>query len=394
MKKLGQAGAGWRGPLSLPALFLLCMLLGGVGYFEVAPPERTCVSCHEIQASHRRWTNSVHRAVSCKACHGGSADSWHALKENAKRVFFHLTEDDHSDMRLSEEQTVRMVRACQACHVREYAHWLAGGHGASYAAIFADETHNRTEQVNDDCLRCHGMFFEGRASDLLAPLDTRGPWRFLDPRQADRPAVPCLACHELHAPGKPFARELTPAGVAQAATNAPCAQRDTVAFYVRQEHEHFAIDKLGVPRIVDPSGMPVRVSHDPRQRLCTQCHAPNAFGVAGTGDDRTPTGVHEGLSCAACHRPHSNDAHGSCALCHPARSSCGLAVTDMDTTYRSKTSRHNIHRVKCLDCHPDGVPKRPGKPTISQTKQAPSGRGTFSKLWPQSRESMTRAPLS
>ncbi len=366
MSKRVKRGGGWRGPLLLAALFLLCMLLGGVGYFEVTPPEKTCVSCHEIQASHMRWTNSAHRAVSCKACHGGSADSWHALKENAKRVFFHLTESDHSGMRLSEEQAVRMVRSCQACHPREHAHWLAGGHGASYATVFTDEKHNRAEQVNDDCLRCHGMFFEGRASDLLAPLDTRGPWRLLDPRMAGRPAVPCLACHELHAPGRPFAREQTPAaGVAEVTNRVPCVRRDTVAFYVRQEREHFALDSLGVPRIVDASGRPVKVSHDPRQRLCTQCHAPNAFGVAGTGDDRTPTGVHEGLSCAACHRPHSNDARGSCAFCHPARSSCGLDVTAMDTTYRSKASRHNIHTVKCLDCHPAGVPKPSARLPVS-----------------------------
>ena len=38
----------------------------------------------------------------------------HALKENAKRVFYHLTEADHGGMRLSEEQAVRMVGASRA----------------------------------------------------------------------------------------------------------------------------------------------------------------------------------------------------------------------------------------------------------------------------------------
>ena len=32
----------------------------------------------------------------------------------------------------------------------------------------------------------------------------------------------------------------------------------------------------------------VRVSSDPRQRLCVQCHAPNAFRQLGSEDDRTP----------------------------------------------------------------------------------------------------------
>ncbi len=44
--------------------------------------------------------------------------------------------------------------------------------------------------------------------------------------------------------------------------------------------------------------------------LCTQCHAPNAAHEAGSQDDRTPAGVHEGLSCIACHANHSNDATG------------------------------------------------------------------------------------
>jgi hypothetical protein len=30
----------------------------------------------------------------------------------------------------------------------------------------------------------------------------------------------------------------------------------------------------------------------------------------------------------------------------------------MDTTFKSATSRHNIHFVKCADCHTGGVPAR------------------------------------
>lgn len=345
-------------PVAMAGVFLLCTIFGGLGYFELMPPEKTCVSCHEIQASHMRWTNSVHRAVSCKKCHGGSADSVHALKENAKRVFCHLTEADHDDMRLSEAQTVRMMKACQSCHAREFAHWREGGHGKNYAAIFMDEKHNKAEQMADDCLRCHGMFFEGKMSDAITPLDTKGPWRFRDPSLAQRPVIPCLACHNLHAPGSPYKKPLEMTGMVQSvSTNAPKCRRDTIAFYVRQEKRHFAIDDLSITRIFELE-RPVKVSSDPRQRLCTQCHAPNAFGQAGTGDDRTPTGVHEGISCVACHKPHSNDTRGSCALCHPARSSCGLDVTQMDTTYRSRASKINIHRMRCIDCHPAGVPKK------------------------------------
>ena len=350
-----KVGAWLAMPLLVIAVFLICAVLGGVGYFELAPPERTCASCHEIRASHARWTNSVHRGVSCKQCHGRSADSFHALRENANRLFRHVTETRHDNIGLSEEQTVRMVQSCRQCHQREFAHWQAGGHGADYTRIFMDEAHNRAERMADQCLLCHGMFYEGRMTDMVyfpsqgtqSAIDPS--YQFKRPHMAGRPAIPCLACHELHAPSEPFSRS--------GSTNNPAARRDTIAFYVRPEKTHFAISDLMIPKIVE-QGRPVNVSSDPRQRLCTQCHAPDAHGHAGSSDDRTPTGVHEGISCAACHAPHSNDTRGSCVQCHPARSSCGLDVTAMDTTYRSRASSNNIHRVKCLDCHPGGAPKK------------------------------------
>jgi hypothetical protein len=33
----------------------------------------------------------------------------------------------------------------------------------------------------------------------------------------------------------------------------------------------------------------------------------------------------------------------------------------MDTTFRSRESRHNVHRVACVDCHPAGVPAKKKK---------------------------------
>ena len=38
----------------------------------------------------------------------------------------------------------------------------------------------------------------------------------------------------------------------------------------------------------------------------------------GSGDDRTPMGVHEGLSCISCHDGHNENARASCKTCHPA----------------------------------------------------------------------------
>jgi hypothetical protein len=105
-------------------------------------------------------------------------------------------------------------------------------------------------------------------------------------------------------------------------------------------------------------GRPVKASPDRRQALCYQCHAPRAGNQVFSGDDRTPVGVHEGLSCQACHSAHAQTTRASCTGCHPRFSNCGLDVETMDTTFKSATSLHDVHRVACVDCHPNGVPEK------------------------------------
>ncbi len=342
----------------LGGLFAAMAGAGSLCFFQFAPPEQTCLSCHEIQEPYNRWAASTHREVSCKRCHGGTLTSGiHGIEENLKRVFAHFRDTDHSDMRLSEQQVVAINNQCAQCHAREFSHWKNGGHGITYAAIFLDEKHNKTEQIADDCLRCHGMFYEGAVADLVEPLDIKGPWRLKNAALADRPAIPCLACHQIHVPGHTFAGSVRKKG-SDAATDT----RETVCLYSRRERTHFAAADLPVPKIED-HGKPVQVSTDPRQRVCVQCHAPDTYGDLGSSDDRTPAGVHEGLSCAACHQPHSNDARSSCVQCHPKFSHCGLDVTTMDTTFHSPESKHNIHRVRCTDCHTAGVPTKTGGKT-------------------------------
>jgi nitrate reductase cytochrome c-type subunit len=355
----------------LGGLFLFMAGAGSLCYFQFAPPEQTCLSCHEIRAPYDRWASSAHREVSCKRCHGGSLTAGiHGIQENLHRVVAHFRDTAHEDMRLSEEQVVEMTNQCLRCHPREFVHWRAGGHGITYSDIFLNPEHNHTEQVADDCLRCHGMFFPGRAADVVTPLDTTGPWQLRQVKLATRPVIPCLACHQIHVAGHPFSGARSDEETKDGA--AATERRGTIALYSRRERTHFAAADLPIPSMQD-HGRPVLVSTDPRQRLCVQCHAPNAFHQVGTGDDRTPTGVHEGLSCAACHAPHSNDARGSCVQCHPKFSHCGLDVMKMDTSYRSRLSAHNIHHVQCTDCHPGGAPKTPHAP-VEKEPAAPAAR--------------------
>jgi hypothetical protein len=206
------------------------------------------------------------------------------------------------------------------------------------------------------------MYFDGAVRDVVQPQDTHGPWRLAHADMAGQATIPCQACHWIHRAGMGETKPATRLSIAGKAVP------DSIAFFDRREQMHFTAANLALPVLYD-GAHPLKVSPDPRQGLCYQCHAPrqndtgsiaalNHWGPqAGSGDDRTPMGVHEGLSCLACHNGHNESAAASCATCHPQMSHCGIAVEKMDTTYANPASRHNIHWVKCTDCHQHGIPR-------------------------------------
>ena len=311
-------------------VFLVTSAIGSLGYYHFGNPEHTCASCHEMTGAHAAWTGSAHSTLHCRECHGGSLTlDAHAIKAHVNRVVRHFTRAPEDNIRLKEDDVLRVNASCRNCHPQAYAEWKAGGHSSAYPRFFLDPKHNTTERLAPDCLRCHGMFFKGNIEDLVTPVSTKGPWTLKDPAKNTEPAIPCLACHEIHV---------------------PAAEGRVRHLYARRELTHFAVGLLS-PALVVRDGVPVRTSTDPRQRLCVQCHAPNAFRQLGTGDDRTPVGVHEGLSCLDCHSGHSQSAKASCAVCHPNDSHCGIDVEKMDTSFLAKGSAHNIHTVACGDCH-------------------------------------------
>lgn len=319
------------------------VLLLGVTTWAYLPEPGKCVSCHEIQASADSWADSAHRKIGCSGCHGGTFTyGWHGVRENARRVAGHFAGSlKPEEIRLSEDQIVRMMEACAGCHGDELAGWEAGRHDLRYGTFLLNTEHNRFQPPNEDCLRCHGMYFEGTIRDLVTPIDTIGPWRMTSEAHVARPAIPCQACHQVHL----------------ALADGRGAPTPGLGWYDRNEGAFFPSGVLPVPTIQSGTDT-VRVSAMHAQRLCMQCHAPAASHQAGTADDRTPRGVHEGIGCVQCHDPHRQDTAPSCAGCHPALSNCGLDVETMDTTFRSTLSTHNIHFVSCLDCHPGGAPGR------------------------------------
>ncbi len=334
---------------SLTGVFLI-LLFGYVGW-NLVNPESTCASCHEIASSAEILQQSAHREVACQDCHGTAlGNSLHSLKENVSMVFIRLgTDEVHLSARLNEQSVLQVMEACTGCHPDEFTRWRAGGHSATYADIFLNETHNRLERTYPDCFRCHGMYYGGTIKDLIDPISMEGPWSLKDPGIASKPAIPCLTCHPIHMENRLKAH---PGSLDDPdAISYKGEQRNPLTgLYLRSDKLLLRADMLRKPDMIK-KGEPVLVSDDPIQRICMQCHAPNWAHEAGSEDDRTPTGVHEGMSCRACHQDHSTNALNACQACHPAVSNCGLNVRTMNTTYDNRESPNNIHSMECKDCH-------------------------------------------
>jgi cytochrome c554/c'-like protein len=332
-------------------------LFGATSTYFSSHQGKACTSCHEMAQFVTGAHGSAHRNLKCQDCHQES------LRTKLRHVRAHLAGHLPEMIRMRDTDVLQMNENCRGCHQHEYAAWKAGPHSATYRQIFADPQENSRRRLADDCLRCHGMHFDGAIGDLVQPQDVRGPWRIVRRDLAEAPTMPCSSCHWIHRDGTPQSKPASRISVA----GSPFS--DSLGFYDRREQMHFAAPGLSIPQVYE-GATPVRMSPDQRQTICYQCHAPRfpdattpaaAHGwraaQAGSGDDRTPMGVHEGLSCFACHNGHNENARASCKSCHQKTSECGVDVESMDTSYASASSRHNIHWVRCVDCHAKGVPQ-------------------------------------
>jgi hypothetical protein len=338
----------------LIALAAVILALPGASLYYEYSGGQTCSRCHEIWQPYTDWHTSAHRNVPCGSCHGDifTLDAGFHLN-NVRRVVNHLSGAVPEQVRLQTRDVFRVAERCQNCHRQEWADWASGTHSATYTEIFLDSKHNHQRLLMDDCLRCHGMHYDGGIRDLVTPVNTAGPWKLRDPKLQNRPAIVCLACHQMHRHGVPLMRPVAkPTSSTKQDVNTA-----SLALFDRRELDSVPVASLSLPEMREGERV-VKISKDSRQALCYQCHAPLSTRQVGSADDRTPTGVHEGLSCFACHEKHGERTRASCATCHPRLSNCGLDVETMDTTFKSTQSPHNIHFVKCLDCHPKGIPKK------------------------------------
>ena len=337
----------------LMAAAVLLMVPAASFVYEAGGPD-ACARCHEITPQVQAWRGSAHRDVECGSCHGDALTmeaKFHLT--NFNRVRTHLWGKIPEKPRLGHDDVLAMQERCRTCHQQEFAQWRNGPHSVTYESLFLDKKHNSERLLMDDCLRCHGMHFEGALKDLVTPVDTKGPWQILRAGLKDAPAIPCLVCHSVHRAGEPLKGHVRKAGISRKEEIA----RPSLGLFDRRSMAPVELALLPMPQPLD-GDRAVKMSPDTRQALCYQCHAPLANRQVRSGDDRTPVGVHEGLSCLACHDKHRGTTRASCANCHPRLSNCGRDVETMDTTFVDKESKHNVHWVKCADCHPRGVPPK------------------------------------
>jgi hypothetical protein len=342
--------------IALVAAGLVLMVPLGSFVYEAGGPD-ACARCHEIGPQVEKWQVSTHRSVTCDRCHGNAMTMearFHLT--NLRRLRAHIRDEAPERPHLKIDDVLRMQAQCQECHQEQFAAWRNGPHSVSYESIFLDQKHNSERLMMDDCLRCHAMHFDGPVKDLVSPISTQGPWKLLRQDLKNSPAIPCLTCHSVHREGQPLRGHVRKAMISRKEE----IVRPSVGMYDRRTQAGIAAAMLPLPQTMDGERK-IRMSPDRRQSLCYQCHAPWTASLVGTGDDRTPMGVHEGISCLACHDPHMQTTRASCATCHPKMSNCNRDAEAMDTTFSNKESKHNIHWVKCADCHPKGIPARKAK---------------------------------
>ena len=228
---------------------VMLLVAGAYRSWNIADPANTCARCHEIAPSHVTWSGSAHAETRCTDCHGtATSGGFHAFREKAGMVFSHITKKMYSDdIRLTEAQVLEVSERCVKCHRSEYAGWLSSGHAVNYREIFMDAAHNASEKPYWDCFRCHGMFYEGNIHTLMNLDGEPKEWKIIDEKQEKRPAVPCLACHQIHSENPVSGRYVSMTDSARI----PIDRNPKTALYVRADKMSLRSDFLTKVQMMD-----------------------------------------------------------------------------------------------------------------------------------------------
>ncbi len=136
-----------------------------------------CASCHEIWQPYSDWHTSAHRGVPCADCHGDVFTlnaGFHI--NNMRRVFAHLSWRSSRQAAPAQQRCVRHGAALPQLPRRGIRGLASERRTAPATRIFFSTPITTTSKLlMDDCLRCHGMHFEGGIRDLVTPLNTVRP---------------------------------------------------------------------------------------------------------------------------------------------------------------------------------------------------------------------------
>jgi uncharacterized repeat protein (TIGR01451 family) len=245
------------------------------------------------------------------------------------------------------------AKSCQVCHPQEWNDWSQSGHAMTLSAQLLNSDHNSSEMLDQTCVKCHSPELgTENVANIVGPLDNKGPWQLIGKYASlgNAPAISCLACHQPHAvkpagllPGEDFGDEST----FYRGVPAPQVTNLTIFDAFAQKF----VDPAPIAPVMN-GDQPIPIAQTPSNRLCATCHgteraesnlfeptrASEGDNSIGSGDDRTPTGVHQGIQCVTCHMPggsHTFNPMNSCGQCHAT----GTSTASLDyVTNQVKTS--------------------------------------------------------
>ena len=250
----------------------------------------------------------------------------------------------------------RLMEQCRGCHRQEFAQWESGAHSATYRRLFLDAKHNRQRLLTDDCLRCHGMHFEGGIRDLVAPVDANGPWRLLRPELAEQPAIPCLSCHQVHREGELLPRAERDRGVCEIVDEAGAAA--AVGEPVRPAGA--AAFRGGFIAAAGDAGRGARGEDQSGYAAGAVLPMPRSAGRGGGGYGRRPDAGGRSRGVELPGVPFEARAADAGILRHVPSAAVELRVGRGEDGHHVPEygERAQYSFVKCADCHPKGIPRR------------------------------------
>lgn len=276
------------------------------------------------------------------------------------------TSASSGDISLSDWQS----KSCQTCHPQQWNEWSRSGHAMTLSAQLLNTGHNSAEQLNQTCVKCHSAELGTvPIGQIVQPLDTTGPWKLVGKyaNAGDTPSIPCLECHQTHSPIQPgllpgmdFGDEST------FYRNVPAPQITNLFTFDAFAQKY--VDPQPIAPVMN-GAQAVPIPQTLANRQCYTCHAtdqaesnlfepntpPSGDNSIGTGDDRTLTGVHQGIQCVTCHMPngsHTFNPMSSCEQCHNQATAVTLDfVTKAHTSFNDPSLSMLSGNMSPLNIH-------------------------------------------